>query len=480
LSAVTEDMLRTYADSDGLGLAALVRKGEVAPIELVETAVVAIEKINPQLNAVISKLYDMGRAAAKDVDLNAPFAGVPYLLKELRTKWKDAPVTGSSSYLRNVRADSDTEVVKRIKAAGFLLVGKSNAPENGWSLSTEPKLYGATFNPWRKGITAGGSSGGAASAVASGMVPIAEATDAAGSIRVPASCCGVVGLKPTRGRLTASPAGDVWHGCAYAFCNTRTVRDTAAYLDAVAGGLPGDPYTPPIPEGSWSELARREPKKLRIAFSVAPPDEGPVDPHVVTAVQRTVSALGKLGHDVEQHDLIFDAPRAWETYARMGSVQTALFFDSMEPTVGRPVTAHDVEPVTWATISRGRSIPATRHLADVDSVRQFGRSIAADLAPYDVFITPTLTQKPRPLGYYDMSETDLDRFNALWFDAAFMFPFNASGQPAISLPLHWSPEGDPIGVQLVGRFGDEATLLSLSSVLEKEMPWRDRKPPICV
>lgn len=185
----------------------------MAPIELVETAVVAIEKINPQLNAVISKLYDMGRAAAKDVDLNAPFAGVPYLLKELRTKWKDAPVTGSLSYLRNVRADSDTEVVKRIKAAGFLLVGKSNAPENGWSLSTEPKLYGATFNPWRQGITDGGSSGGAASAVASGMVPIAEATDAAGSIRVPASCCGVVGLKPTRGRLTASPAGDVWHGC---------------------------------------------------------------------------------------------------------------------------------------------------------------------------------------------------------------------------------------------------------------------------
>jgi amidase len=479
LSSVTDDMLRAYADSDGLGLAALVRKDELAPIELVETAVATREKLNPQLNAVISKLYDMGRAAAKAVDRNAPFAGVPYLLKELRTRWKDAPVTGSSSYLRDVRADSDTEVVKRIKASGLCLVGKSNAPENGWSLSTEPKLYGATWNPWRKGITPGGSSGGAAAAVASHMVPVAEATDAAGSIRVPASCCGVVGLKPTRGRLTASPAGDVWHGCAFAFCNTRTVRDSAAYLDAVAGGLPGDPYTPPTPDGSWSELAKREPKKLRIGFSVAPPDHGPIDPHVVNAVQRTVSVLDKLGHDVEQHDLIFDARRAWEIYARMGSVQTALFFDSMQPIVGRPVTADDVEPVTWATISRGRSIPATRHLADVDSVRQFGRSIAADLLPYDVFITPTLTQKPRPLGYYDMSETDLDRFNALWFDAVFMFPFNASGQPAISLPLHWSPEGDPIGVQMVGRFGDEATLLSLSSVLESEMPWRDRKPPIC-
>jgi amidase len=472
-------MLRAYADSDGLGLAGLVRKGELTPIELVETAIATIERLNPQLNAVISKLYDIGRAAAKNADLKAPFAGVPYLLKELRTRWKDAPVTGSSFYLKDVRADSDTEVVKRIKAAGFCLVGKSNAPENGWSLSTEPKLYGATHNPWRKGITPGGSSGGAATAVASHIVPIAEATDAAGSIRVPASCCGVVGLKPTRGRLTPSPAGDVWHGCAFAFCNTRTVRDSAAYLDAVAGGLPGDPYTPPTPNEPWSELTKREPKKLKIGFSIAPPDHGPIDPHVVTAVQRTVSVLQKLGHDVEQHDLNFNAPRAWEIYARMGSVQTALFFDSMEPIVGRPVTANDVEPVTWATISRGRSIPATRHLADVDTVRQFGRSVAADLLPYDVFITPTLTQKPRPVGYYDMSETDLDRFNALWFDAVFMFPFNASGQPAISLPLHWSPEGDPIGVQLVGRFGHEATVLSVSSVLESEMPWRDRKPPVC-
>ena len=336
MSAVTEDMLRTYADSDGLGLAALVRKGELTPIELVETAVATIEKLNPQLNAVIHKLFEMGRSVANEVDPSAPFAGVPFLLKELRTRWKDAPVTGSSYYLRNVRADSDTEVVKRIKAAGFLLVGKSNAPENGWSLSTEPKLYGATFNPWRKGLTAGGSSGGAAAAVASHMVPIAEATDAAGSIRVPASCCGVVGLKPTRGRLTASPAGDVWHGCAFAFCNTRTVRDSAAYLDAVAGGLPGDPYTPPTPDGSWSALAKREPKKLKIAYSVTPPDHGSVDPNVVTAVQRTVSALEKLGHNIEQHDMVFDAERAWETYARMGSVQTALFFNSVEPLVGRP------------------------------------------------------------------------------------------------------------------------------------------------
>jgi amidase len=201
VSAVTQDMLRTYADSDGLGLAALVRRGELTSIELVETAVATIEKLNPHLNAVIHKLYDMGRLVADDIDVNAAFAGIPYLLKELRARWKGAPVTGSSYYLRNVRADSDTEVVRRIKAAGFLLVGKSNAPENGWSLSTELKLYGATLNPWREGMIPGGSGGGAAAAVASRRARIAEATDAAGSIRVPASCCGVVGLKPMRGRL---------------------------------------------------------------------------------------------------------------------------------------------------------------------------------------------------------------------------------------------------------------------------------------
>ncbi len=478
MAGVTKDLLRTYADEDGLGLAALVHKGEVSPLELVEAAVATIEAVNPALNAVIHKLYDMGRQAAQSVDRQAPFAGVPYLLKELGTAWNGAPNTSSSFYLKDVVSDFDAEVVKRIKKAGFLLVGKSNAPENGWSISTEPKLYGATVNPWRSDLTAGGSSGGASAAVASRMVPVAESSDAAGSIRVPASCCGVLGLKPSRGRITMAPFGDIWHGCAYFLANTRTVRDTAAYLDAVAGSLPGEPYQLPLPGESWLEQSRRAPKKLRIGYTVTPPHGRPIDPEVRQVVLDTARRLEQLGHDVEAHDMDFDADEAWKVYTHMSCVQTAAIFDWLAPVVGRPVTAADVEPITWAIIERGRATSGIRHISDVDAVRRIGRTIASGLDAYDIFLTPTLTQLPRPVGFYDMAMTDLDAYNDLWSDGAFMFPFDMSGQPAMSLPLGMSSSGVPIGVQAVGRHGDEATILALAALLEQEMPWKDRRPKV--
>ncbi|MBL8583861.1 MAG: amidase [Rhizobiaceae bacterium] len=476
--AVTESLVSTYVESDGLALGALVNKGEVTPAELVEAAVLTIEKLNPRLNAVIHKLYDMGRAEAAAVDRSALFAGVPYLLKELASSWKGAPVTNSSRYLKDVVADSDGEATTRIKKAGFVLVGKSNAPENGWSISTEPKLYGPTVNPWRADVTAGGSSGGACAAVASRMVPIAEASDAAGSIRVPASCCGVVGMKPSRGRVTMAPLADVWHGGAYFLANTRTVRDTAAYLDAVAGALPGDPYTPPVPDESWLSLSARAPKKLRVGYTVTAPGGAPLDPEIKATVLSTVRRLEGLGHAVEEKDMAFDAEHAWKTYTHMSCVQTALFFEWLSGLVGRPATADDVEPITWATIERGKATSGVRHISDVEIVRQIGRSIVQDLLPYDIYITPTLTQPPRPVGYYDMSMTDLDAYNALWGDAVFTFPFNMSGLPAMSLPLGMSAAGLPIGVQFVGRYGDEATVLALAGVLEQEMPWKQRRPPV--
>ncbi len=475
---MTDSLLQTYVESDGLALAELVHKGEVAPIELVEAAVVTIEKLNPALNAVIHKLYDMGREAAGAVDRQAPFAGVPYLLKELATSWKGAPNTNSSRYLKDIVADFDAEVVTRLKKAGFLLVGKSNAPENGWSISTEPKLYGATVNPWHAGVTAGGSSGGSCAAVASHMVPIAESSDAAGSIRVPASCCGVLGLKPSRGRITMAPYADVWHGGAYFLANTRTVRDTAAYLDAVAGALPGDPYQPPVPEKSWLDLSRQAPKRLRIGYSVTPPDGDPIDPEVRQAVLDTVKVLAGLGHDVEEHDMALDAGSAWKTYTHMSCVQTAAIFEWLSAVVGRPATKDDVEPVTWAVIERGRATSGIRHISDVEAVRQLGRAVALDLDTYDIYLTPTLTHLPRPVGYYDMSMTDLDAYNSLWTDANFTFPFNMSGQPAMSIPLGMSKSGMPIGVQAVGRYGDEATILAIATVLEQEMPWKQRQPAV--
>lgn len=475
---VTDSLLKTYADADGLELGGMVNRGEVSPEELVECAATLIDRLNPSLNAVIHRLYDMGRAAARTVDRSAPFAGVPYLLKELASSWEGAPLTNSSKYLEKLVATFDGEAVKRTKAAGFLLVGKSNAPENGWSISTEPKLYGATRNPWKEGITAGGSSGGTAAAVAARMVPIGEASDGAGSIRVPASCCGVVGLKPSRGRVTLAPFGDYWYGGAYFLCCSRSVRDTAAYLDALAGALPGEPYTPPTPAERWLDLSKRAPKKLRVGYTVKPPNGTAIDPEVKAAVEATVRTLAGLGHDVEEHDMGLDANAAWKTYTRMTPVETAAAFDLLAQYVGRPVTADDVEPITWAIIERGRSLKATEHAADIDRLRVLAREVAGDLTAYDIFVTPTLTQLPRPMGFYDMAMTDLDAYNARWTDAVFMFPFNFSGQPAISLPLGWSKDGVPIGVQLVGRYGDEATVLAASVQLEQEMPWKDRRPPV--
>jgi amidase len=475
---ITESLLTTYANADGLELGGMVNRGDVSPAELVECAVALIERLNPQLNAVVHKLYDVASEAAASVDTSAPFAGVPYLLKELASAWEGAPLTNSSAYLKDFVAPYDTEAVKRTKAAGFLLVGKSNAPENGWSISTEPKLYGATKNPWKDGITAGGSSGGTAAAVASRMVPIGEASDGAGSIRVPASCCGLVGLKPSRGRVTLAPSGDFWYGGAYFLCCSRTVRDTAAYLDALAGSLPGDPYTPHVPGESWLELSRRAQKKLRIGYSVTPPNGTEIDPQVKAAVEATAKTLAGLGHDVEEHDMALDANHAWKTYTRMCTVETAVIFDMLAQFVGRKVTPDDVEPVTWAVIERGRSLKATDLASDIEALRVMSRSVAGDLLPYDVFLTPTLTRLPRPMGYYDMSMTDLDAYNAKWTDAVFTFPFNLSGLPAISLPLGWSVEGIPMGMQLVGREGDEATILAVSTALEQAMPWKERKPPI--
>lgn len=475
---ITDDLRRVYASTDGIGLAELIRRRETTPGEIVEVAIDAIERVNPRVNAVVHKAYDEAKTAAAAVQRDLPFAGVPFLIKELATMWAGMPLTNSCAWMKEVRAPIDNEFVRRIKAAGFILIGKSNAPENGWAITTEPRLYGATRNPWRDDVTAGGSSGGSAAAVAARMVPMAEGSDGAGSIRVPASCCGLVGLKPSRGRVTLSPFGDYWYGGAFFLCLSRSVRDSAAFLDAVAGHLPGEPYTPPRPAGTWSDLAKAPPERLRIGFAANPPDGSPIHPEVATAVRNVGALLESLGHSVEPHALRFDANAAWQTYTRMTAVQTAQTFAALTPLVGRPVTQGDVEPVTWAVIERGRSISGVQHVADVEALRVWSRDLATDLQPYDVLVTPTLTQPPRPLGYWDMSETDTDRYNAKWTDAAFMAPFNWSGLPAISLPMHVTADGLPVGVQFVGRYGDEATLLSLAAVLEQERRWQDRQPPI--
>jgi amidase len=465
-----------YRSADAVALTGHVRAGEVSAAELTEAALRAIETLNPRLNAVIHRLDDMARAQVA-MGVSGPLAGVPYLLKELASSWTGAPVTNSSRYLRDQVATADSTVVSRVKAAGLVLVGKSNAPENGWSISTEPVLYGPTLNPWDASVTPGGSSGGTAAAVASGMVPIGESSDGAGSIRVPASCCGVVGLKPSRGRVTLAPLADYWMGGAYFLCNSRTVRDTATYLDAVAGGLPGDPYPCPLPDRPFADLAREVPKGLRVGFTVSDPTGNPVHPDVAAVVRATARALEGQGHHVSEYDMTTDLGLLWRSYTDMSVVEAAGFWDWMETVTGRPVTPEEVEPVTWAIIKRGRATMATAHARRVEQLRQTCRAIVTELLPFDIYLTPTLTQPPRLAGFYDMSLTDLDAYNALWADAVFMTPFNVSGQPAMSLPLGMAGHV-PVGVQLVGRPGDEVTVLQVANLLEQVMPWRDRRPPV--
>ncbi len=476
----SEDLIAAYAARDGLGVAELVSSGEVTASEMVEAAIAIVERLNPKLNALVIETFDLAREMARGPLPQGPFRGVPYMMKDLASLWAGVPTQNASRFLKGFTAPIDSEVTRRVKEAGFILIGKTNAPENGWSITTEPVLYGRAHNPWREDVTPGGSSGGSAAAVAARMVPIAEASDGAGSIRVPASCTGLVGLKPTRGRVTLAPLYvDFWFGGAYFLCVSRSVRDTAAYLDAVAGAAVGDPYPCPVPEEGWLAPLAEAPRQLRIGVAETTPDGHAIHPEVRRAVTETAALLESMGHTVEPHDLAgVDIPETWRTYTRMTAVQSASAWEGIAGLVGRPLTPDEVEPLTWAIIERGRSISGIDHTRDIEALRMAGRAIATDLAPYDVWLSPTLTQPPRPFGHWDMSMTDLDAYNALWNDAYFLFPMNVSGLPAMSVPMHWTPDGLPVGVQLVGRHGAEGLLLRLAHQLEQARPWANRKPPI--
>jgi amidase len=479
MATISSDLTRLYAESDALSLAALVQRGEVSALELTEVAISIIEALNPRLNAVVIKTFDLARTTAAAAPSEGRFAGVPFLLKDIGSMWAGTRMTAGMAYRKDLVCGYDSELARRIKAAGFVLLGRTNVPENGWCIATESRLHGPAINPWNPAVTPGGSSGGAAVAVASRMVPLAEGTDGGGSIRVPASCCGLVGLKPSRGRITYGPeVVDIWFGSVYFFALTRTVRDTAAYLDATAGNLTGDPYILGAPEQPWLASLHDPMKPLRIGFTLTTPWGPAFAPEVEEAVLRTARCLATLGHIVEQHDFRSDLGSAWIHYNRVNSVQTVLDFEELAPIVGRPVTESDLAPFNWSQLQRGRSLSATEHAASINAIRRANQQIQLELAPYDVFLTPTLTQPPRPIGYWDMNEPDFDVYNAKWTDAAFMFAFNISGLPAMSVPAAWTDQNVPIGVQLVGRYGDEATILRIAAQLEEAQPWRDRRPAI--
>lgn len=472
------ELARLYSEQDALGLAECVRRGDVTPGELVEECIRRIEALNPKLNAVNHKLYEHGRRIAAGELPDGPFRGVPFLLKDLMMEWRGVPVTNGCRYFKDYVASTDWEIAARMKRSGLIVVGKTSVPENGLCGSTEPALFGVTHNPWSEQAVAGGSSGGAAVAVASGMLPIADASDGGGSIRIPASINGVVGLKPSRGRTTVGPdLADCWYGAAVNLCVSRTVRDTAAFLDVVGGQLPGEPYALPAPAESFLAQVGQSPGRLRIGFVTAQPDGTSLDPDAAGAVLVAARQCESLGHEVEEMKLRYELPV--QAFWRMVAVLGLAGFEAAAASIGRPVRESDVEPVTWSTIQRGRSISGVQHANDIETIRKFGRQIVDLHSAYDVVITPTQPYPPRSLGTYSMSDPDLDHYISMIMpDMTFTAALNFSGQPAISLPLYWTSSGLPLGTQFVGRIGDEATLLRLASQLEAALPWKERRPPV--
>ena len=464
-----------YAKYDGLGLAELVAKKKVKPGELVEEAIARAERLNPKLNFVVFEAYDRARAAAKG-KLKGPFAGVPFFLKDILALAEGMPTRQGARFFPNVPSDHDSVLVAKFKAAGLIPLGKTNVPEFGLVPTTESKMYGAARNPWNTEYSTGGSSGGSAAAVAASVVPLAHANDGGGSIRIPASACGLVGLKPTRGRTSFGPDfGDPIDGLANELVVSRSVRDTAAALDAVAGNVPGDPYwSPPVPD-SYLDAMKRKPKPLRIAFSFKKLDGQPLHADCVAAVKAAAKLCEQQGHHVEEASPVLDQATLIPSFMALWSANLAAGIDALAMMTGQAPSRQLFEGLTWGLYQAGKTVPASNYLIAKMAMQQAARATAKFHETYDVWLSATLGLPPVKLGVFDMEEEDPGKSFAPLIDyVPFTAMQNVTGQPAINLPLHWNGDGLPIGVQFVGRFGDEATLLKLAGQLEKAAPWAHR------
>jgi amidase len=464
---------------DATAQAELVRRREVKPLELVEAAIRRIERLNPALNAVITPLFEDARAAAADPP-HGPFRGVPFLVKDLQATCADVRHTAGSRLLADFVAPMDTELVTRLRAAGLVIVGTTNTPEFGILPTTEPQLHGPARNPWDPTRSTGGSSGGSAAAVAARLVPIAHANDGGGSIRIPASCCGLFGLKPTRARNPLGPfVGDLMNGLVVEHAVTRSVRDSAALLDVTAGADPGAPYWAPPPARPFREEVGTPPGRLRIAVVTSAPTGVPIHPDCVAAVRDAAALCAELGHHVEDATLPVSGEVLTECFVTVWTTGVAWTVDAMARATGRSVTRESVEPLTWALAEAGRQRSGADYLAAIQGLQMISRAVALFMQAWDVVLTPVVAEPPPPLGTFDAT---LDNPLAGFLRAAEYVPFtplaNATGQPAMSVPLSWNAAGLPVGAHFVGRFGDEATLFRLAAQLEAARPWAGRVPAL--
>jgi amidase len=488
-----------FEQYDAMGLAELVKKKEVTPAELCKEAIDRIEQFNPEFNAVVTRMDEQGRKAASGPLPEGPFTGVPFLLKDLLADYAGVPTSYGNRVLKNIPAAHDSEMVVRFKKSGLVILGKTNTPEFGLTGVTEPEVFGPCRNPWNREHTPGGSSGGSGAAVAVGMVPMASAGDGGGSIRIPASCCGLFGIKPSRGRNPTGPDhGRIWQGAVQEHVISRSVRDSAAMLDMTNGADTGAPYEIRPPEGSYLKEVETEPAALTIAFNTRSPIGTPVHKECIAAVEETARILEHLGHYVEPAEPDIDGMALAKSYMTLYFGEVGADIREMADLLGRKATRADVEPLTWTLGMLGRSFSAAYF---VEAMRQWDRAarkIGVFFKKYDLYLCPTMAVPPPRIGELNPSAVEafaVKAVNALRLGGLLKLsgivdqmaekslskmPFtqmaNLCGLPAMSVPLYWGAENLPIGVQFVGPFGDEATLFRLAGQLERAKPWFDIRP----
>jgi len=469
-----------YDAYDALGLAELVRRRQVSPAELLEAAIARVGARNSTVNAVTMPLYDLARTAIAEGLPAGPFTGVPFLLKDLTASIAGVPMTRGSRFFADAPPPAvDSEHVVRLKRAGLVIFGRTNTCELGLSLTCEPQLHGPTRNPWDPSRISGGSSGGAAAAVGARMLPMAHATDGFGSIRAPAACCGLVGLKPTRGRNTMAPyTGEGLGGCSAEHAVTLSLRDCAALLDATAGPGPGDPYVAPPPARPFLDEVGASPGRLRIAWTAVAPNGAPVEPEPLRVLRESARLCSDLGHHVEETDLPVDGGAVVPTFLTLIAANTVVNLAG-HPTAGRPPRLGEVEKVTYATGQKGERISGADYVRATQAAHRLGRQMAAFHAGWDVLLTPGLATLPPRLGWLDMMLDDVDEYwRRVFAFSPFTVWFNLTGQPAMMLPLGVSAQGVPVAVQCVARYGDEVTLFRLASQIEAARPWIGRRPAL--
>lgn len=488
-----------YDKYDALGLAELVKQKEVSPKELLEEAINRIESLNPDLNAVIYKMFDIAKSVVKGPLPDGPFTGVPFLTKDLHASYAGVPMTSGSRAYRDFIPEHDSEMVRRFKKSGVVILGKTNTPEFGLLGITEPELHGPTRNPWNPGHTPGGSSGGSGAAVAAGMVPFASGGDGGGSIRIPSSCCGIFGLKPSRGRNPTGPEhGSIWQGAVVEHVLTRSVRDSAAMLDATSGPDTGAPYIITEPKSPYVDEIEKEPGSLRIAFNTASPVDKEVDMECVEAVHNSAKLLESLGHNVEEAKPNIDGLALAVSYFTMYFGEMAADIQVIKETMGSSESKAGVETLTRTLGMLGRTISAGDFVYALREWDKASRAMGRFFQNYNLYLTPTIACTPPEIGELGLKPAEKNMLkimnsfglgkllkltgviDKIAIDGLAHMPFtqlaNLTGLPAMSVPLHWSKAGLPVGVQFIAPFGDESTLFKLASQLEKAKPWFDKRP----